>query len=176
MTPEEAATREQLRDLVMRYCRGIDRRDYALVRSLYWDDAVDDHGAMFCGSPDDYVAWLPSVLEPLECTIHAISNSLFVIDGDTAEGEHYSYNFHRTRQGPEGEPRQEIVIHGRYCDRYERREGVWKFARRKIIFDHGYVRPVNEDGLAAAGTDAPAGSDGPGDPSWDFPLLAGLNT
>ena len=169
MKAQEAIDRIALTDLVMRYCRGIDRRDFELVRSLYWDDAVDDHGEMFCGSPDEYVAWLPTVLEPLDCTIHAISNSFFVIDGDAAEGEHYSYNFHRTRAAP----CQEIIIHGRYLDRYERRDGVWKFAQRKIVFDHGYVHPVKEEGLAQAGADAPHGSDDRNDPSWSFPLLAG---
>lgn len=170
MNPQELSDRAELLDLVMRYCRGVDRRDYALIRSLYWDDAVDDHGEMFCGSPDEYVAWLPAVLEPLDCTIHAVSNSLLVIEGDSAEGEHYSYNFHRTR----AEPRQEIIIHGRYLDRYEKRDGVWKFARRTITFDHGYIQPVNEEGLAGAGADAPHGSDDRNDPSWEFPLLKGL--
>lgn len=171
MSPKEAATREELRDLVMRYSRGVDRRDYALIRSLYWDDAVDDHGEMFCGSPDEYMQWLPQALAPLDSTIHSISNSLFVIDGDVAEGEHYGVAFHRTRE----QPRQEIVIYGRYYDRYERRDGVWKFARRKIVFDHGYVQPVNEEGLAAANHGTPLGTDDKSDPSWEFPLLAGLN-
>lgn len=172
MSPQELSDRAELLDLVMRYCRGVDRRDYALIRSLYWDDAVDDHGDMFCGSPDEYIAWLPSALEPLDCTIHSIGNSLFVVDHDMAEGEHTSVNFHRTR----AQPRQEIIIHGRYLDRYEKRDGVWKFARRKIIFDHGYVQPVNEDGLSAAGADAPHGSDDRKDGSWEFPKLAGLVT
>ena len=44
--------RIELRDLVMRYCRGIDRRDFALVRACYHDNAIDDHGSMFCGSAD----------------------------------------------------------------------------------------------------------------------------
>lgn len=155
----------------MRYCRGVDRRDFDLVRSLYWDDAIDDHGGMFCGSPDDYVAWLLKALELLDCTVHAISNSLIVVDVDTAQGEHYSYNFHRTREAP----RQEIIIHGRYLDRYEKREGVWKFAHRKIVFDHGYVQPVNEDRLAQAGADAPHGMDNRNDPSWALSLLEGLS-
>ena len=170
MTTEELATRETLRDLVMRYCRGVDRRDYALIRSLYWDDAVDDHGEMFCGGPDDYIAWLAPALDQLECTIHAISNSLFAVDGEVAEGEHYSVAFHRTTDNP----RREIVIHGRYLDRYERRGGVWKFARRKIVFDHGYVREVDEEGFVAANHGTPIGTGDRSDPSWDFPLLAGL--
>lgn len=160
----------ELRDLVMRYCRGIDRRDFALVRSCYHDDAIDDHGGMFCGSADDYVTWVEGVLAPLECTIHSIGNSIFCVDGDYAEGEHYSYNFHRTR--PPG--RQEIVIHGRYLDKYERRAGVWKFTFRRIVFDHGYCVPVDEAGFAIAGADAPHGRDTRDDPSFAFPLLAGL--
>ena len=64
-----------LTDLVMRYCRGIDRRDFALVRSLYHDDAIDDHGAMFCGGPDDFVRWLPDMMAQWEATIHSISVS-----------------------------------------------------------------------------------------------------
>ena len=63
MTERALLDRIALTDLVMRYCRGIDRRDYALVRSLYHDDAIDDHGNMFCGSPDDFVESLNNDLQ-----------------------------------------------------------------------------------------------------------------
>lgn len=162
--------RIELRDLVMRYCRGIDRRDFALVRACYHDNAIDDHGGMFCGSADDYVVWVEQALSAMECTIHSIGNSIFAVDGDYAEGEHYSYNFHRTRPPA----RQELVIHGRYLDKYERRNGTWKFAHRKIVFDHGYLKPVDEEGFAVAGADAEHGCDTRDDPSFAFKLLAGL--
>ena len=88
-----------LRDLIMRYCRGCDRRDFALVRSLYHDDAIDDHGALFRGGPDEFVAWLPQAMEPWELTIHSVTNSLFAVNGNHAEGEHYVRAWHRpTRQ------------------------------------------------------------------------------
>ena len=58
---QEWLDRIALTDLVMRYCRACDRRDFAQVRTLYHDDAIDDHGAMFRGSPDEFVAWLPEV-------------------------------------------------------------------------------------------------------------------
>ena len=170
MTDRELLDHVALRDLVMRYCRGIDRRDFPLVRSCYHDDAVDDHGGMFQGSADDFVAWVAEALKVMECTLHSVSNSLFAVDGDYAEGEHHSYNYHRTR----APGRHELVIHGRYLDKYERRGGVWKFACRKIVFDHGYARPLDEAGFALAGADAPHGSDTRGDPSFGFRLLAGL--
>jgi ketosteroid isomerase-like protein len=159
-----------LTDLVMRYCRGIDRRDFALVRSLYHDDAIDDHGAMFCGGPDDFVRRLPDMMAQWEATIHSISNSLFAIDGDTAEGEHQVTAFHRTYP-PE---RKEFTVWGRYLDTYQRRDGVWKFSHRSLVFDHGRITPVDEDSFVLMGSDAVHGRANRFDPSWQMPLLAGL--
>lgn len=159
-----------LRDLVMRYCRGCDRRDFALVRSLYHDDAIDDHGSMFKGDPDEFVAWLPQVMSHWELTIHSITNSLFAVDGDVAEGEHHVRAYHRTHPPK----RKEFIVYGRYLDRYERRDGQWKFIYRSLVFDQGEICEVDEDAFARLATDAAQGTADRTDPSWSFPLLAGL--
>lgn len=160
-----------LRDLVMRYCRGCDRRDWALVRSLYHDDAIDDHGAMFSGGPDEFVAWLPGATAPWELTLHSISNSLFAVEGDRAEGEHHVRAWHRAAP-PDA---MEYVVYGRYLDRYERRDGLWKFVHRSLVFDHGEMRAVDEAAIAKLGGDAPNGTSGSDDPSWLLGLLSGLS-
>lgn len=157
-----------LRDLVMRYCRGIDRRDFALVRSLFHDDAIDDHGTMFSGPPDAFVAWLPVAMAPWELTIHSVTNSTFALAGDRAEGEHYVRAWHRTHP-PD---RKEYIIHGRYLDRFERRAGQWKFLRRSLVFDHGEIRAVDEEAMAQLGGDAAQGTSGDDDPSWRLEMLA----
>ena len=170
MTIDEALDRMALADLVMRYCRGVDRRDFALVRSLYWDDAVDLHGAMFEGGADQFVAWLPGAMAPFELTVHRLTNSLFVLDGDRAEGEHYAIAYHRTHP-PE---RREITVGGRYLDRYERRCGVWKFAERRLVFDHGEARSVDEAAFTEHAEQAPHGTADRRDPSWGMQLLGTL--
>lgn len=172
MVTEQARLLDQvaLRELVMLYCRGCDRRDFALVRRLYHDDAIDDHGAMFSGGPDAFVAWLPQATAPWELTRHEITNSVFALDGDHAEGEHLVRAWHRTRP-PQ---RQEVIVHGRYLDRYERRDGAWKFLHRSLVFDHGEVRAVDEAAMAPMVRDAPNGTNGRDDPSWSLRLLAGL--
>lgn len=157
-----------LRDLVMRYCRGVDRRDFVLVRALYHDDAIDHHGAMFRGGPDEFVAWLPQAMAPWELTRHEIQNSVFAIDGDRAEGEHLVRAWHRTH--PPG--RREVIVDGRYLDRYERRDGVWKFSHRALVFDHGEIRQVDEAMLEGMSKDADRGTCGRDDPSWRLDLLA----
>ena len=170
MTDRTLLDQMAIRDLVMRYCRGCDRRDFALVRALYHDDAIDDHGSMFKGNPDDFVAWLPQAMAPWELTIHSISNSLIVVDGDYAEGEHHARAYHRT-YSPE---RKEYIVYGRYLDKYARRDGAWKFLHRSLVFDHGVIRDVDEASFAQLSGDAAMGRVDRDDPSWSLPLLAGL--
>ena len=158
-----------LRRLVMRYCRGVDRRDWALVRSCYHDDAIDEHGRMFQGGPDAFVAWLPEAMAPWEVTVHGISNSFFAVAGDSAEGEHYVRAYHRTHP-PQ---RKEYIVHGRFLDRYARRDGEWKFLRRSLVFDSGEIRTVDEEVFARLGADAPHGRADAQDPSWSMDILAG---
>jgi len=168
---QDLLDRVALHDLVMRYCRGCDRRDFALVRSLYHDDAIDGHGAMFKGGPDAFVAWLAEVTAHWSLTRHVVGNSLFVIDGDHAEGEHYVEAWHRTH-GPQP---QLFIALGRYLDKYERRGGVWKFSYRSLVFDHGHIVAVDGESLERMGKDAPHGTADRGDPSFTYPLLAGLS-
>ena len=48
--------RAEIRDCMMRYARGMDRRDRELLRSAYHDGAVDDHVG-FVGEVDDFIDW-----------------------------------------------------------------------------------------------------------------------
>ncbi len=166
---QELLDKQALAELVLRYCRGIDRRDYALVRSLYHDDAIDDHGHMFYGGADDYVAWLPSILNGFECTVHSLSNMLFRIDGDRAEGELYATAYHRTPPAPS----REIVVGGRYLDQYSRRDGVWKFQHRALVLDWCRVAEADLAAYQDLSVGAPTGSAGESDPSYRLLKLFG---
>ena len=48
--------RAEIREAMMRYARGMDRRDRELLRSAYHDGAVDDHVG-FIGEVDDFIDW-----------------------------------------------------------------------------------------------------------------------
>lgn len=158
-----------LQQLVLSYCHGIDRRDLQLVRSLYHDDAIDDHGAMFQGGPDEYVAWLPSVLSTWSTTAHIVHNTLFLIDGDHADGEIALTAYHCTADGS-----HEIVAHGRYLDQYRKRDGVWRFYRRSLALDwmeERLVPPRDGPSMADAVT---MGRPSVEDPCYQrLPLFAG---
>jgi hypothetical protein len=160
----ELLAKQEIRELVLKYCRATDRQDWELMATLYHDDATDDHGKMFCGSAKDYLAWLPGMRSKMEVTMHRVSNHYIVVDGERAEGEVYivAYHLKTTREGE----KTQIVTGGRYLDRYENRGSGWKFTARKAVLDWNEFQPAlsrwpNEGGAREK------------DPAWAFFELLG---
>lgn len=142
--------KDALRELAMRYCRAIDRRDPELLRSVYHEDAMDEHGTVFSDRASVFVERQPEIMAPFELTAHYVTNTSYRLDGDRAEGELYFIAYHRVT-----EPKpQHIVVTGRYLDRYERRAGVWKIAYRRLVWDAVMsedVRPEDGERLPTLG-------------------------
>ena len=47
--------KDEIRDVMYRYCRAADRCDAALFKSCYWPDARDNHG-FYTGNAHAFVA------------------------------------------------------------------------------------------------------------------------
>ena len=133
--------KQQLHELLLNYCRGVDRHDFALLETLYHPDSVDDHSPLFKGSGPDYVRWIPTILERYTVTSHVITGALFNVDGDVADGEAQVTAYHLTRK----EPAREVIFHGRFLDRYERRQGVWRILERVTVNDWFESRIQDKD-------------------------------
>jgi hypothetical protein len=114
--------------VVLRYCRGVDRMDRELVRACFHDDAHDDHGS-FVGGVDDLLDWMWGLLAKFDRTMHLIGNLLVEVRGDVARSEAYGVAFHR---GDAAKPHRNLVSGFRYIDRFERRGGEWRIARRVV--------------------------------------------
>jgi hypothetical protein len=158
-TPQEAADRAALSQLVAAYGHAIDRRDYRLLDLLYHEDAIDDHRPYFYGSARDYVAWVPLMMANWKATSHVMMGSVFMIDGDYAEGITSARAWHRTLDG-----QNDFTAWGRYVDQYERRDGIWRFAKRMFVLDATEEGPAGQTdamgtegvALSSAGADDPA--------------------
>lgn len=159
MDVDELLSREALRHLIAAYGHAVDRRDWDLLRTLYHDDAIDDHTPYYCGSVDGYVAWLPAMMANWSATMHTAMAALFAIDGDRAQGEIAARAWHLTLDGT-----RQFVAWGRYADHYERRGGVWRFARRSFILD------FSEDLAAPPGDDFGSNGVGRGSAGGDDPV------
>ena len=108
---DELRDRQEIRDLMARYARGVDRMDWELVRSCYHPEATDDHGA-YAGGVDGFIDFLASdqVLPGFECTMHTMANQNVDLDGDRAHAETYCVAYHRcTDRHPWG--RADVTIH-----------------------------------------------------------------
>ncbi|MBB3048352.1 3-phenylpropionate/cinnamic acid dioxygenase small subunit [Litorivivens lipolytica] len=166
MSLETLLAKDAIRDLVLRYCRAIDRRDYGALAALYHEDATDDHSPMYCGSAAGYLEWLPSMLETMTVTSHMVQNHLIEVDGQRAEGEVVMVSYHLTQD--ENGNDIEIIIGGRYLDKYECRDGVWRFSHRKIVMDWNQIQEstCQWDSPMVEGT--PVGSRCEQDPAHTF--------
>jgi SnoaL-like protein len=157
----ELSDREEIRDVLFRYARGIDRLDLALVRSCYHPDAHDDHGA-FRGDLEGFLAWVGDVLSFFESTMHFIGNQLIELDGDVAHTESYCVAYHR-RGAHDGQEAYDLLTALRYVDRLERRDEAWRIADRVCVFDWSRRDPIVGE-WAMDG--AVRGQRGAGDPVW----------
>jgi len=124
---------EEIRQAIYSYARGVDRREGDLIRSAYHVDAWDDHGN-WSGDRDRVVEAIMSKPAHVEVTssMHHVGNILIELAGDVANVESYFVAYQVRRQDGKEYTRMRA---GRYLDRFERREGRWRIARRSVVDD-----------------------------------------
>jgi hypothetical protein len=132
-----------IRRVLQRYSRAIDRMDWELLRSCYHPGAVDEHGS-FHGPVDEFVDWVRPRLEEYDWTKHFLGNQLIELDGDVAWSETYCLAFHRV-PAADGRPPLDRLVSVRYVDRFERRDGEWRIAHRVTVYEPGRIDPVVEE-------------------------------
>jgi len=134
--------KQEIYEVVLRYCRAVDRLDFDALRDCYHPDAIDHHTA-FDGNRDEYVAWVQGPLGKLAGTQHTVSNHLVELDLDRqlAWSETYCQAYHWTEPG--GQARLNFTSGSRYVDRFERRNGVWRIAERWSVRE--WTRLVPEE-------------------------------
>jgi ketosteroid isomerase-like protein len=160
--------RQAILDCVHRYCRGVDRHDYELLRSVFHPDALDQHG--------DFVGGVPAFLKFAEeatsihaGSVHHITCHFCEFDGDTAHAESYVLSVSREKDG-----KTAMVLGGRYLDRFEKRNGEWKIALRRVVrdfrFDGDTARFVIDQARQTDAQGFPLGRRDSGDLSYQRPL------
>ncbi|MGV0793506.1 nuclear transport factor 2 family protein [Mycolicibacterium sp. XJ1819] len=133
--------REEIRDVIYRYARGIDRRDFELVRQCYHPDGIDRHPG-FTGARDDYIEWLRNILPRYAFTVHFVGNVLVETDGDEAAAESYTVAYHASAEDVDN-ARENFIAGIRYADRFTRNGRGWRIAERTVITD--WVQPWQPD-------------------------------
>lgn len=150
--------KEEIRELVALYSRGINRKDFDLLQSLYTADATDNHGRSFFASIPAFIARLREVLPQQRHGSLFVCNHLIEVNGSLANGEVYALSYHFFPDGSGGWAEHKMRL--RYVDTYRKEGAQWRFATRTLVIDHDAVRPVS---ASEAGQAELAG-----DPSYHF--------
>lgn len=164
---QELLDKQEITELIYAYCNAMDRHDQAKARTLYHEDARDDHGTFFQGLAMDFIDQMLEIEEPMDILQHNVTTINLKVDGDYGEGEVYVLAFHKVRK--EDGSRFDLLIGGRYFDKYEKRDGVWRFAHRSVVADWANIHDptiVNLDHPVLEGSFF--GKPGPEDPSYKF--------
>jgi hypothetical protein len=121
---EHLLDRQDIIDCLTRFSRGMDRFDRELFLSAFHPDAVIAAGE-YVGGPVELFTWAAAMHElGQSSTHHNMLNHTCEIQGDVAHTETYYLFVGRNRDDTNW------IAGGRYIDRLQRREGVWKISLR----------------------------------------------
>jgi ketosteroid isomerase-like protein len=140
ITPEEAADRLAIRELVEAYAHCADRRDAKGQMALFTEDT---HFVVYMNAKDPTPsqelhsrAALAPVFDDLNkyaATQHLVGQStILTLTRDRAAGEAYTMAHHLTIEDGK---RRLMIAALRYDDTFEKRDGAWLFAERKLYVD-----------------------------------------
>lgn len=140
------ADKAEIKDLIYRYCRAVDRLDIPLGHSIWHEDGYADYGANYYQGPGKGVIDLICKHhQELISHSHQVSNILIDLRGGQAGSE--SYVTGAMRLVRDGKTLQ-IGVWGRYIDLWSKRGGRWGLDRRTTIFDFDEMREVTPTGRA----------------------------
>jgi hypothetical protein len=140
ISPEEAADRLGIRELVEAYAHCADRRDAKGQMSLF---TADTHFVVFMNAKDprpsqelhscEALAPVFADLNKYDATTHFVGQStIFALTSDRATGEAYCLAHHVTIDGGK---RRLMIASLRYLDTFVKIDGSWLFAERLLYVD-----------------------------------------
>jgi hypothetical protein len=131
--------RQQITDLIYRYCRAVDRIDAELGYSVWHEDGVADYEAYYSGTGRGVIDQICAHHRSLLGQSHQISNILIELNGERAGSESYVTATLRIR---DGERLKQMMVWSRYIDRWSRRSGRWGIDKRVAVRDFDEIRDV----------------------------------
>ncbi|MEX2236129.1 MAG: nuclear transport factor 2 family protein [Dehalococcoidia bacterium] len=126
---QELEWREAIRRLIADYCHGVDKHDVDRFMNIWQEDAAWEIGGPFgdyYGKAEVRHCLVDLIWPALPETHHWTTNLVLEFDGSSAKG---MCDVDCTATDSEGRP---LLIAASYFDDYERRDGDWKIAKRKV--------------------------------------------
>ncbi len=135
---DRAVSKQALHEINTAYCRAADRADDGLMRGL-WHEGAKVSSGEYSGGFGGFCDYWAGVRDRFERIAHLIGNDYYEIAGDRAVGE---TQVARIEVLPRKTGTVDRMIGGRFLDRFERRDGVWKLSGRAFVLDWNVNRPT----------------------------------
>ncbi len=152
--PSEAALQELLdkQDILeivgARYARALDWIDGEMLKTCFHDDGWVDYG-FFTGNAHEWCEMVMPHEREVKRRWHLVTNVRIEISDDIAEAESYCLTVGTRQQDNDSDI--DTTYGGRFLDRLERRDGIWKIASRRFVLDWKQQMPSGvelDSGLA----------------------------
>ena len=143
--------KQAIRDVLANYCRGLDRMDKVLARSVFHQDASVNYYDIYQGSGYGFIDFVWQAHAAMQCHSHQISNVLTEVRADSAVSEAYVTVLLWTKADDNGQ-QQEITVRGRYLDQWCRQEGKWLITNRIHVTDTHTVNTLCKGPISAQST------------------------
>jgi hypothetical protein len=166
---DRLVSKQEITEGILRWARGADRVDVATMQSAFHADANIDYGPGDVPSGDFLQGIAAQHATDFESTRHIIFNVLIDVEGDRATSE-AGVDCRVRFKGADGPC--EMLVLGRYFDRWERRDGQWKIAHRFSVLDSYRVQDVVTNDQVDEWTSGIArGTRDSSDPSYEYVRL-----
>lgn len=146
ISPQEAADRLAVRELIDAYAHCADRRDAKGQMALFTGDTrflvfMDATAAEPTQELHGRESLAPVFddLNQYVATMHFNGQSTILLDGDRATGESYCLA-HHLKVGQDGQ-RTMMIASIRYLDELVKQDGQWLFAERRLMVNWTETRP-----------------------------------
>jgi hypothetical protein len=148
----DIVARDTVAEVLARYCRAVDRLDEDLLRGCFHLDAV--HNA---GTATDFCTHALAVAGSCIATHHQIGAPCIRVEGNEAFVEVYYTAYQRLPDSGTtvfGEAAgEDVIVGGRYVDRFERRRGEWRIAHRRHLIEWRRFEEPRDRGFFASPSD-----------------------
>ena len=134
---EVLIAKDQIRDQIYNYSRGLDRMDRALALQVFHPDSVvtqpNSSGGGFKGTGAQWVDYAWKAHSGIAAHAHQMTNILIRVNGDKATSETYAMDSLRSEPTETSQSTNLILV--RYADTWSKRNGRWAMDTRNIIID-----------------------------------------
>jgi 3-phenylpropionate/cinnamic acid dioxygenase small subunit len=123
----DAASRQAIVDVTIRYTWALDTKDFDQLRDVFLPDATAELRGVLCDGVDAIIERIAGAVRRLDATQHLIGNHQVTVVGDTASSRCQLQSQHVKRGTPGGD---NFLIGGVYEDQLVRTPAGWRIAHR----------------------------------------------